>query len=180
MLLCNVLCKQCFFLKTAFGNTVSTKDYRELWGCFSSLSIASCLQWCKLFCKVTSFIHEVSSRACMVVAEADLSLRRFWTVCSRSVETLKGELPLENIFKLSFSCRIRGWKTDGFLEANATSFWFLKNSLWQNEKQNREQNTGQVFSEHSHVNRSAISGWLTARRDTDVLGSTLWSCEAIQ
>lgn len=89
------------------------------------------------------------------------------------METLKGELSLENIFKWSCSCRIRGWKTDGLLKANATSFWFLKNSLWQNEKQNRDQNTGQVFSEHSHVNCSAISGRLTARRDTDVLGSTL-------
>lgn len=169
-----------FFKNSILVHTVSAKDYRGLWGHFSSLSVASYLQWCELSCKVTSFIPEVSSRASFVEAEAGLSLRCFWAMCNSSVENLKGELSLENIFKLSFSCRIRGWKTDTLLKANATCFWFLKDSLWQNEKQNREQNTGQVFSEHSHVDRSAISGRLAARRDPDVLGSTLWSCEAIQ
>lgn len=139
-------------------------------------------EYCQLFAmmqivlqgvtEVTSFMPEVSIRA-SIVAEDDLSLRCFWTICNSSVDTLKGELSLENIFKQSFSCRIRDWEAGSLLKANATSFWFLKNSVWQNEKQNREQNTGQVFSEHSHVNCPSISGWLTARRDTDVLGSTL-------
>lgn len=71
---------------------------------------------CQLFAvmliglQVTSFKPEVSSRAFLVVTDADLSLRWFWTICSSSVGTLKGDLSLENVFKWSLSCRIRGRK----------------------------------------------------------------------
>lgn len=65
-------------------------------------------EYCQLFAvmqivlqgvtKVTSFMPEVSIRA-SIVAEDDLSLRCFWTIRSSSVDTPKGELSLENIFK---------------------------------------------------------------------------------
>lgn len=49
--------------------------------------------------QITSFIPEVSSKASIVVAEADLLLGWFWAMCSNSVETLKRGLPL-SLFSL--------------------------------------------------------------------------------
>lgn len=140
----------------------------------------------KLACWYFSFVAEVSSKTAVVKAETDLSLACFWVLCSHSEEFLKREFP-PNLFTLGKAFKPRQVSPTEKEVRKQIACWKLiqlffgsKNSLWQDEKQNREQNTGQVRSSHSHVHRSAISGRLTARRDPDVLGSALWSCEAIQ
>lgn len=51
---------------------------------------ASAVTALKLAWRCSSFISEVSSKASIVVAKAELSLGCFWPLCSNSVESLRG------------------------------------------------------------------------------------------